>query len=198
MTTDPVERLSSGLAATGQVIADVPEDLWAAPTPCPEWDVRAVVSHVVAGNNMFASILHGQSPSAPRDDREPNGDLLGAYKDSADSLLIAFRRPGVLEHVFAVPIGSVPGLVALHLRTIEVLVHGWDLARATGRPARFPEAIAEEELIFSQTKLADIPPDRRPFAPSQPVADDAPAIDRLAACLGRDVTTQTYRDRSRP
>jgi hypothetical protein len=36
--------------------------------------------------------------------------------------------------------------------------------------------------------LANIPPDRHPFAPPQPVAGLAPAIDQLAACLGRDVT----------
>jgi hypothetical protein len=39
-----------------------------------------------------------------------------------------------------------------------------------------------------RSKLAEIPSDRSPFASPQPVADDAPAIDRLAACLGRNVT----------
>jgi uncharacterized protein (TIGR03086 family) len=101
-------------------------------------------------------------------------------------LVEAFRQPGVLERVVSVPFGSVPGAVALHLRITEVLVHGWDLARATGQPATFPENLAEQELAFSRGKLGDIPGDRHPFAPSQPVPAGAAAIDRLAACLGRD------------
>lgn len=110
-----------------------------------------------------------------------------AYRDSADAVLAAFALPGVLERVVAVPFGSVPGIVALHLRIVEVLVHGWDLARATRQPVRFAEDLAEQELEFTRARLGDVPPARSPFGPPQPVADGAPAIDRLAACLGRHV-----------
>src|SRR6266513_3088890 len=68
-------------------------------------------------------------------------------------------------------------------------VHGWDLAQATGQPALFPDRLAEQELAFTRHALADLPAGRSPFGPPQPVATDAPAIDRLAACLGRAVTT---------
>jgi uncharacterized protein (TIGR03086 family) len=71
------------------------------------------------------------------------------------------------------------------VRTVETLVHGWDLARATGRPTPFPDELVEAELAFSRDLLERIPEGRQPFAPSRPVADDAPAIDRLAALLGR-------------
>ena len=77
-------------------------------------------------------------------------------------------------------------------------MHGWDLARATGQPAEFPDDLPERELTFTRGKLADLPPDRRPFAPPRPVADDAPAIDRLAACLGRRATPDARRAMSDP
>jgi uncharacterized protein (TIGR03086 family) len=192
MTTEPVDQLSAALNATGQVIAGVAGEQWAHPTPCPEWNVRDLVTHLITGNSMFASILHGAPPAAAQHIYRCDNDLLSAYHDSAGLLLTAFRSPGVLERVFTVPFGSVPGIVALHLRITEVLVHGWDLARATGRPATFPEDLADQELTFSRGKLAEIPPDRSPFASPQPVADDAPAIDRLAACLGRNVTPQPH------
>jgi uncharacterized protein (TIGR03086 family) len=73
----------------------------------------------------------------------------------------------------------------VHLRVVETLVHGWDLARATGRELDVPAQVAEAELAFSRDLLGRLPAGRTPFAPSRPVADDAPALDRLAALLGR-------------
>jgi uncharacterized protein (TIGR03086 family) len=189
MTGTPIDQLSVALAATGQLIARVSDEQWSAPTGCTKWNVHDLVNHVVVGNYRFASILAGATPSGPGDETPPGSDLLAAYRDSADCLLTAFTRPGVLEESFVVPLGPVPGIVALHLRLTEALVHGWDLARATGQPTAFPEDLVEQELTFSRAKLGDIPPDRLPFAPPQPVADDAPAIDRLCACLGRNVTS---------
>ena len=83
------------------------------------------------------------------------------------------------------PFGTVPGAVALHLRLTEVLVHGWDLAQATGQVAAFPQDLAEQELAFTRDALGALPPGRSPFAPPTPAPDTAPALDRLAACLGR-------------
>ena len=186
-TTEPVDKLSIALDATEHLVAGVRDDQWTDPTPCTEWNVRDLVGHLVVGNHAFASILRGQRPAAPREILGPGRDLPSAYRDSAAAVVSAFRQPGVLERLFTVPFGTVPGIVALHLRVTEALVHGWDLARATGQAADFPDDLAEEELAFSRAKLGDVPPGRSPFAPPQPVADDAPAIDRLAACLGRSV-----------
>ncbi|HUZ53307.1 MAG TPA: TIGR03086 family metal-binding protein [Streptosporangiaceae bacterium] len=186
-----VSQLAEALDATGQLIAAVPEARWADPTPCPGWTVRDLVSHLVAGNAMFAGEFGSQYQPPDGQDLAAGtvgADLLPAYRDSAAALLDAFGQPGALDTIVTVPFGTVPGIVALHLRITEVLVHGWDLAEATGQLVAFSEDVAEQELAFSRDKLSDIPPGRRPFAPPQPVADDAPAIDRLAACLGRTVT----------
>jgi uncharacterized protein (TIGR03086 family) len=190
MTTDPGSQLSAALDATGQVIAAVADDQWAGPTPCPDWSVRDLAGHLVGGNYLFASALRGEPPPERRGAAPPDGEMLGAYRDSGRALLDAFGQPGALERVVTVPFGTVPGAVALHLRLTELLVHGWDLARATGQPAVFPEDLAEQELAFSRSALADIPPERTPFAPPRPVPGSAAAIDRLAALLGRDI--QTY------
>jgi uncharacterized protein (TIGR03086 family) len=189
LTTVTVEQLSQAFDFTDQLIAAVQEGQWAGPTPCAGWSVRDLVTHVVAGNSLFAGALSGgQPPAAPQGTVMPEAGLLNAYRDSAAELLGAFREPGALDRMVTVPFGTVPGVVALHLRITELLVHGWDLARATGQPAIVPDGLAEQELAFSRSKLADIPPGRRPFGPPQPVAALAPAIDQLAALLGRDVT----------
>ncbi|MFF7244368.1 TIGR03086 family metal-binding protein [Embleya sp. NPDC008237] len=181
------------LEVVGDLVADVREDQWGAPTPCPEWDVRALVDHLVLGSRLFTAVLRGASGAAP-DALDPTAarNTLGdppatAYRDAAEHLLSAFGQPDVPTRLFHVPAGVVPGIAAVHLRTVEELVHGWDLARATGRQLRFPDDIVERELAFTRDRLADLPPGRAPFAPPQPSPDDAPPLDRLAALLGRPV-----------
>jgi uncharacterized protein (TIGR03086 family) len=165
----------------------VPAARWADPTPCPGWTVRDLVAHLVTGNARFAGEFGSGYQPPDGQDLAAGTDLLIAYRDSAAALLDAIGQPGAIDQIVTVPFGTVPGIVALHLRITEVLVHGWDLATATGQLVTFSEDVAEQELAFSRDKLSEIPPGRRPFAPPQPVADDAPAIDRLAACLGRTV-----------
>lgn len=153
--------------------------------PMSPADPLAVVKHLTAGNQLFTAAL-GADPAAAVAG-VAGTDLLTAYREAGEALVEAFRRPQVLDQLVTVPFGTVPGGVALHLRITEVLVHGWDLARATGRVAAFPDTLVEPELAFSRADLEQIPAERRPFGPAQPVGDDAPAIDRLAACLGRQV-----------
>ena len=184
MTSDPIGLLASALDATGRVLASIREDQWTLPTPCTEWTVRELAGHLVNGNDLFTSALGAQATGAAVG---AEGSITDAYNQSGRELLAAFRQPGALDNSVVVPFGNVPALAALHLRITEILVHGWDLARATGQAASFPEALAEHEPAFSRAKLGDIPAGRRPFAPPQPIADGAPAIDRLAACLGRRV-----------
>jgi uncharacterized protein (TIGR03086 family) len=186
MDADP-EQLAAAAEVTGQLIDAVSDDQWSLPTPCDDWTVRDLVEHVVGGNVVFTVALHGQ-PTASGPPAERSGDLASQYERSVRELVQAFRQPGTLERMVSVPFGSVPGTVALHLRITELLVHGWDLARATGQAVVFPDDVAEQELAFSRVALKDVPPGRRPFAPPEPVADDAAAIDRLAAWLGRNVT----------
>jgi len=182
---DPVSQLCVALDTTGQVLDGVGEQQWDGPTPCPDWDVSALASHVVTGNLRFAGALAGRLAAV---EPAPAGvSLPQAYRDSAAALLAAFSEPGALERTVTVPFGTVPGTVALHLRVTELLVHGWDLARATGQAVTFPEDLAAAELDFTVRLLPQVPPDRSPFGPPQPAAPDAPAIDRLAAMLGRQV-----------
>jgi uncharacterized protein (TIGR03086 family) len=101
-------------------------------------------------------------------------------------MLAAFAAPGVLERPVRVPFGTVPGAVARHLRIIESLVHGWDLATALGVPFDPPAALVEQEIAFTGPLLAQVPPERKVFAPSRPVPEGAPPVERLAALRGRE------------
>lgn len=150
----------------------------------------ALVEHLIVGHDLFADALGAPAPATR------GADVSGRYADSGAHLLTAFHAPGALERTVTVPFGTVPAAVALRLRVIEALVHGWDLVQATGLPLQVDDAVAEAELRFTVGALAGAPADRlrARFAPPQPVADDAPPLERLAAALGRDVTARTRRD----
>jgi uncharacterized protein (TIGR03086 family) len=187
VSLSPVESLRTSLDDTGRLITGVRAEQWTLPTPCTDWSVRDLVNHLITGNDLFARVVLGDSSGAVRTSTDVRPDQCAdAYRESAEALLAAFASPGAMDRLVTVPFGTVPGVVALHLRLVEALVHGWDLARATGQPLRYDEEIAERALEFTRMKLADVPPDRSPFGVPRPVPDDAPALDRLAACLGRD------------
>ncbi|MEV4639778.1 TIGR03086 family metal-binding protein [Actinoplanes sp. NPDC049548] len=176
-------QLADAADRMGRLVAAVPADQWSSPTPCADWNVRDLVAHVVTGTARFTAAITG-APQAPPPD---SADLPGAFARNSAALVSAFGTPGALEKIVDVPFGRVPGAVALHLQLTEMLVHGWDLARATGRRPDFPDDLAAQELAFTVQALSSVPPERSPFAPPQPIPDTAPALDRLAAMLGRSV-----------
>jgi uncharacterized protein (TIGR03086 family) len=195
--SSPVDDLTAALAGTEQLVAEIGPDEWELPTPCTDWSVRDVVNHLVGSNLLFVRVLGGeplppreQLLAAARTDRLGD-DAVGAYRASAAALVDAFRAEGALERTVTVPAGTLPGIAALHLRIVEALVHGWDVARATGRSLTFPDGLVEQALAFTRDTLPRLPPrpaGQGPFGPSQPADDDAPPLDRLAALLGRPVT----------
>jgi uncharacterized protein (TIGR03086 family) len=194
MTAEPfIDGLARAIDAAGELIASVEEDQWSNSTPCPDFNARALINHLVFGNRLFTGILSGDPPPPPEDmPRLRTADQLGAdpfaaHRDAGAALLAAFSKPGVLERIFLAPFGAVPGLVMLHIRITEELVHGWDLAQATAQPARLPDDLAEVELGFSRGQLDNGLPRTGRFGEAQPVAADAAAIDRLAAFLGRSL-----------
>lgn len=190
--SQPIAGLRAALAAAREVVAGIGDGQWALPTPCADWNVGELTAHVTGGNRMFGAIMRGEPVPAFRDGARPDvaalgGDRLAAYDEAARRLLAAFEADGALDRIVTVPFGTVTGPVALHLRVTELLVHGWDLARATGQRIDVPGGLAEQELAFSRRALPGVPPDRSPFGPPQPVPAAAPALDQLAALLGRTV-----------
>jgi len=184
--TSPTARLASAVPVTGHLVGVIEPAQWDLPTPCPDWTVRDLVGHLVLGHRRFAAALTGGTPPAPDVDLL-GGDPETAYASSAEAMLAAFRADGALDRPVSIPAGTLPGRVACELRVVEALVHGWDLARATGHSLEFSAGLVEESIAFSRLQLGRLPADRTPFGPSQPVADDAPPLDRLAALLGREV-----------
>ena len=175
------------LAATDAVVAGIEPAQWDAPTPCTEMDVRAVVNHLVSGSLMCLALAR-EEPPPDRGADQLGDEPLEAFRRAGREVRETFAAPGVLETVFTTPFGTAPGSAVVHVRIVELLTHGWDLARATGQQLDFPDDLAERTLAATRHQLAARPEGPgSPFGPEVKVPDDAAAIDRLAGFLGRPV-----------
>jgi uncharacterized protein (TIGR03086 family) len=180
---DPVGQLRRSVTAVEALIQQIRPEQWTARTPCDDWDVRRVVEHLVGMNLVFAAMLSGR-PHGPRGEDLPCETLPQAFHDSAATLLDAFSQPGVLDRSYSGPLGSATGSDRLKIRLYDLLAHGWDLAVATEQNPQLPDDAAQDALAFAREQLSEAARPGR-FGPPQVVPDDAPAIDRLAAFLGR-------------
>jgi uncharacterized protein (TIGR03086 family) len=180
------------VASTAEVIKGMPAGQDSAPTPCAEWDVRTLLNHVI-GTLWLAEGLFGDQP--PRYPMNPGGlppvDLAGddaaaAYAEASTAALAAAGAGAgdALTRAHVTPLGEMPGPVLAGFTTLDILVHGWDLAQATGQPADLDGRLAAHVLAFAEQAITA--ETRAPrIGPALTVAADAPVTDRLVAFLGR-------------
>jgi uncharacterized protein (TIGR03086 family) len=178
---------AAALDVTGAFVAAVGDDQWTQPTPCAAWNVRELVNHIVTGNWWARELVSGRTIDEVGDRYE--GDVLGDdpvahYDESALAASSAFLAPGAMEVPCAVSYGPVPGRVYCGHRLVDVLIHGWDVAIATGQDATLPSdliaacaaVVAPEHEMLVASGM---------FGSDVPVDDDADPQTRLLASLGR-------------
>ena len=184
---DIAEVHAAALDATRVLVAGVGDDQWTLATPCEDWDVRALVNHLVTGNEWAAVRGAGNTIEAVGD--RLDGDVLGddplaAYDASARRAAAVFRAPGALAAPCAVSYGPVPGEVYAGHRLLDTVLHGWDLARATGQPTGLDPALVEAALAVLLPQ-ADLLAGSGAFGnPTDPGEDVDPQL-RLLALTGR-------------
>ncbi len=152
-------------------------DRWDSPSPCPEWDARGVVEHVIGFHDVLLLHPTGTKPVRPRHDPGER------WAVTVPAILSAIDPPDRLP---VTDRASPPDLERLlPMLTLDVLVHSWDLARAVGiEPQLDPDLC----LIAYRTAR---PNDRRlrasgMFGSAVSVAEDADPATLLVAFLGRD------------
>jgi uncharacterized protein (TIGR03086 family) len=186
MTDGPLARFDRAAAVADRVIAAVEPDQLELPSPCTEWSVRQVINHVVLGSLRFATMVGGGGTAAALDQDHLGADPLGAFRDAVRGLRAAFSADGVLDRTYPTPFGEGPGSLLVTMRVVEMSVHAWDIAKATGQSTDLDPELAESNLSALRTALpADR--DRTPFGTPRSAPADATAADRLAAFMGRTV-----------
>jgi uncharacterized protein (TIGR03086 family) len=180
-----VELLTGILDKTGGVIAAVGVDQGDLPTPCEEYDVTALVNHIVGWIRVFDAGSNGRAfegdPAVFRCGADPEAE----FRSAAAGVVAGWKTHGLDRQVRIVS-GELPGEMVFNMTLMEYLAHGWDLATATGQRSPYSDEEATETLTRAEGTL---PPEYRgdgmPFGPPVPISTHAPAIDRFAAFMGR-------------
>jgi uncharacterized protein (TIGR03086 family) len=180
-----LSRFDRAAAAAAVVVDGVRPDRYGDPTPCPEWSVRRLLNHLILGLKAYAARLSG-GDEVDRSVDHIGPDPGASFRSAITSLRAVFAADGALERVYASPLGEHTGMFLCRTRVNEVMVHAWDLARATGQSTDLdPELAAECLEDFRQLQEAKLLPHM--FAPAQTYPADATVADRMAATAGRVV-----------
>jgi uncharacterized protein (TIGR03086 family) len=177
----------AAMADFDKLVRAVPGDRWGAPTPCTAWSVRDLVGHLVGEQLWVPSMLAGRTIEEVGD--RFDGDQLGddpvaAWRAAADAARRAWLEPGVLDRSVHLSYGTDTATNYGWQMTLDLAVHGWDLATGIGVGYRIPDELAGDLL----RTFADVIPQWQGtglFAKQVPVPPDADQHDRLLGLLGR-------------
>jgi uncharacterized protein (TIGR03086 family) len=177
--------------ARGAVAAVRPEQL-TLPTPCAEFDVRAVLGHIVAVLHKVAAVGRGEDSSEVPFIIEGIADdgWVAAFDAGAAEALAVWADDSLLDRELRLPWATLPGSTVVSVYAQEIVIHGWDLAVAIGAPTGWDPELGEALLPLAHTILpADVrgEPIGNSFAAVVDVPEDADVYTRLAGWLGRDV-----------
>ena len=134
---EAVAALKAANAEFQSRLGQVKSEHWDLPTPCPDWNVRGLVNHVLLGTRMSIQVLSGM----PRDEvisnldddlMSENNDPVASFVELADQMVAGFSGPEGLEGMVEHPAGDFPRIMFAGFRVADGGCHAWDLARAIG------------------------------------------------------------------
>lgn len=184
MTATPsLELLDRALDQVGTIVSRVRADQAGLPTPCSEFNVRALLNHIVFDVQMFTAGVDGGERSSP------DADLLGAdwtaaFDAASAALKDAWHRKG-LQGSIKSRLGEFPATWAVGQHLADLAVHAWDVATATQQSTKLDPEVARVALDWARENLK---PQYRgqAFGPEVEVPENAPIYERLAGFFGRN------------
>jgi len=156
---------------------------WSATAPVPGWTARDVVEHLLTW--LPAMIAEGTSVELPTGP-DLQADLIGAWRHQTVEVQRLLDDPATASLTFSSDqLGDLPLAQMLsNFYIIDIFMHSWDLAKATGQEHGLldTDAAAALEAMLPMDEMMR----GEHFGPKQPVATDAGGVDQLMAFIGRD------------
>ncbi|WP_344861772.1 TIGR03086 family metal-binding protein [Planomonospora alba] len=170
------EMLSRAADRTIGVVRGIGDDRFGLPTPCTEYDVRALLGHLSWVAAMMAALARKEQ--VPPQDTEPAA-LEGRVRD----MVAAWADPAAFEGES--PMMGLPMTVVFQMGLGDLVFHGWDLARATGQDYEVDTETAEATLAYIE-QMAPMARQNGVIGEEVAVPADAPPFERALGLSGRD------------
>jgi uncharacterized protein (TIGR03086 family) len=169
------------------VLCAVPAAAWEASSPCAEWTARDVAGHLIGGQHMIRALAGGTEPpdinTAPR--RFAGTDPMDGWRAARKECAAALTPDTLRRPIPYGDLGDVPLRDFLDGYVLEVLIHTWDLAQATGVPARLDPDLVHHAFATARVVATSLRSAGR-LAPARPAPRRADELTRLLAFLGRE------------
>lgn len=192
MSTDTDRRpaLRSAYDHAAAVATRVRADQLGLPTPCPAYDVAALVDHLVGAGWRAAALGRGETPTGEEFPHVQLADAPAQLTEAAAAAASAWTDDR-LATTTTMPWGETyTGATLVDMYLAEIVAHAWDLARATGQDGAIDEDLAAVALDAARSMLKpeyrDLMEKGNPFGAEVPCSPSAPAPARFAAFMGRD------------
>ena len=169
------------------VVGGIRPDQLDRPTPCGDLTVAGVLAHLTAGATRFAAAFRRRAEAPPMPAPAAVDDVLAGVGPALTELAAAIAAPGALDGTIAAPSGDVTADELARFVVLDGLVHGWDLATASGQPYEPAPALVDAVHRFARTA---VPPRRdggATFGDEVEPPPGATPVERLAAFTGRRV-----------
>jgi uncharacterized protein (TIGR03086 family) len=181
-------QLTDAAGAAARVVDGVTPAQFGDPTPCTGWDVRALLNHLILWTSYsLERRAHGESVSEElmATDFAASPDFAVAYRAQLDRALAAWADPAAWDRKLDVMGSATPAADVAALNIAEMILHGWDLAVATGQEYTVPDEASAAALAAVEAN-ADLFRQYEGFAPEVPVPGSASALDRALGLSGRN------------
>lgn len=181
-------EMTDAAEAAARTVTHVDPGQLTQPTPCTDWDVRTLLNHLIVWtSHSLAARARGGSVSQDLIDRDFAADpgFAQAYRSELDRALAAWADPAVWERSMDVMGSPMPAADIAGLNIAEMVLHGWDLATATGQRYAVSDRAASAAMRAVQAN-AELFRQYKGFAEPVEVPPSAPLLDQVLALSGRD------------
>jgi uncharacterized protein (TIGR03086 family) len=180
--------MAAAAAETARVVAGATNTALDQATPCGDWDLRTLLNHTILWTAYSAERrAHGESVAEELMSKDFTADpgFAQDYEAQLEKAVQAWSDPQAWEGDRSVMGSAMPAADIAAMLIMEMVLHGWDVAQATGQDYHADDGLAQAVLAAVKAQ-GDMFRQYQGFAAVVPVPDDASAFDRALSLSGRD------------